>query len=282
MSVRTRVGAVAVAGAACTALAVVAPAGVASAAPSAGSPPTVTVTMSKSSIKFGKNNQISAGTTLFKIVSAGGQHDLQLVQLHKGYSLQQAGSDIPKAFNGNVPAINRIDNNMTFLGGAGASSGHPGYLVQTLPAGTYYAFDTDGNAVVKLSVTGKGATIPVPHQSVVTAFTYGFSQTPYALPSAGRMLFKNQADQPHFLVIQAVKQSTTNADVQKFINSGGQGNPPWALRFSTSTGAISPGVGMTWNYSVPKGKYLLACFWPDDKTGMPHFFMGMWKLVQFK
>jgi hypothetical protein len=33
---------------------------------------------------------------------------------------------------------------------------------------------------------------------------------------------------------------------------------------------------------VPAGKYLLACFWPDDDTGMPHFFMGMWKLVRVR
>jgi hypothetical protein len=23
------------------------------------------------------------------------------------------------------------------------------------------------------------------------------------------------------------------------------------------------------------------CFWSDDETGMPHFALGMWKLVNF-
>ena len=31
--------------------------------------------------------------------------------------------------------------------------------------------------------------------------------------------------------------------------------------------------------TCPRGKYLVACFWPDYITGMPHFFMGMWKLI---
>jgi hypothetical protein len=33
-------------------------------------------------------------------------------------------------------------------------------------------------------------------------------------------------------------------------------------------------------YDLPRGEYLIACFWPDRLTGMPHAFMGMWKLVQ--
>jgi hypothetical protein len=32
-------------------------------------------------------------------------------------------------------------------------------------------------------------------------------------------------------------------------------------------------------YDLPAGKYFIACFWPDYFTGMPHFLMGMWKLV---
>ena len=91
--------------------------------------------------------------------------------------------------------------------------------------------------------------------------------------------FANQADQPHFLVIQRVKDSTTNAKVRKFINSGGQGNPSWVLKASTESGVVSPGKSQLFRYDLPAGKYLVACFWPDYFTGMPHAFMGMWKLV---
>jgi hypothetical protein len=91
--------------------------------------------------------------------------------------------------------------------------------------------------------------------------------------------FANQADQPHFLALQHVKDSTTNAKVRKFINSGGQGNPPWVLKGSADSGVLSPGKSQLLNYDLKPGKYLVACFWPDYFTGMPHAFMGMWKLV---
>lgn len=271
-----------VAGAACAVAIGLAPTAIASAANAAATPPTVTVAMSKTAITFNGGSHILAGTSIFKIVASGGQHDLQLLQLHKGYSLQQAGQDINKAFAGNVPAVRRVDANITFLGGAGGSPGSPGSFVQTLAAGTYYAFDADatGNLVAKLTVSGPGNKIAVPHSSNITAFTYGFSQTPTVIPHAGWSFVHNQADQPHFLVLQQVKPSTTNADVEKFIKSGGNSNPSWGLKATASTGVLSPGVGMTWHYNLPAGKYLFACYWPDNQTGMPHFFMGMWELVQ--
>ena len=98
----------------------------------------------------------------------------------------------------------------------------------------------------------------MPHNAAVTAFTYGFDNTPNVLPNNGWLFFHNQSDQPHMLVIQAVKQSTTNQDVQKFVKSGGQGNPPWGLPFSTGLGVISPNVGMTWKYRPSQGQVPLG------------------------
>jgi hypothetical protein len=70
--------------------------------------------------------------------------------------------------------------------------------------------------------------------------------------------------------------------VRKFFKSGAQVTPSWALRGSTGTGVISPGRSQIVAVHLPPGKYLLACFWPDDRTGMPHAMMGMWKLVTLK
>jgi len=41
---------------------------------------------------------------------------------------------------------------------------------------------------------------------------------------------------------------------------------------------ISPGHTMVWKYALPKGKYIIMCFWPSKTDGMPHFSMGMYKL----
>ena len=35
-----------------------------------------------------------------------------------------------------------------------------------------------------------------------------------------------------------------------------------------------------WKVDLPRGEYLLQCFWPDRMDGAPHFFHGMWQLVQ--
>lgn len=82
------------------------------------------------------------------------------------------------------------------------------------------------------------------------------------------------------MVLQQVKPSTTNKQVRRFIKSGSQRNPKWALKASTGAGVVSPGKSQLLDYDLPAGKYFLACFWPDYFTGNPHFMMGMWKLVR--
>ena len=76
-----------------------------------------------------------------------------------------------------------------------------------------------------------------------------------------------------------MKSSTTNADVAKFIKSGANGNPSFALKASEQTSAMSGGHQQLVHLNLPKGKYLLLCFMPDYFDNMPHFMMGMWKLV---
>ena len=94
----------------------------------------------------------------------------------------------------------------------------------------------NGNAIAMVNVVGKAPEQKnVAHDGKYTAFSYGWGVSKH-LPASGMVKFANQADQPHFLVIQRVKDSTTNAQVRKFINSGGQGNPPWALKASADIG----------------------------------------------
>jgi hypothetical protein len=122
----------------------------------------------------------------------------------------------------------------------------------------------------------------VAHQSTVTAFSYGFvtSPSPDSIPASGTLQFYNQADQPHFLEIQRVKQGTTARQVRRVLNPNSHAQPRFLMRAHTSTGVVSPTFSEMMRYSLPRGEYLIACFWPDRLTGMPHAYMGMWKLVQ--
>ncbi|HET6878153.1 MAG TPA: hypothetical protein VFH38_11535 [Jatrophihabitans sp.] len=240
----------------------------------------ITARMTKSAIHLSVGHAIHAGTVEFKVVSADGKgHELQLARLHRGYTLQQAGSDINKAFRGDIAAIRRVDHNITFRGGSPARPGRPGHVTVTLNAGRYYAFDQNGAGLASIRVRGIGTPSPVAHRGWITAHTYGFENS--RLTNSGVMRVNNISDQPHFVVMQRVKPSTTRRQVARVFNRPPSNKQPgWVLRANTDSAVISPYHFEYFRYDLPRGKYLLACFWPDDDTGMPHAYMGMWKLVR--
>ena len=245
---------------------------------------TVNVTMSNTKIAFVGGTTLHAGRYIFRVTANSGDHALQLLKLSPGYSLAQAGADINNAFSGKLGAIHRVDTKIHWFGGAEAMPNHPGKFAETLYAGTYYAIDQNGNAMTKLRVVG---TPPagqgwVDQTSTIVARDGERWSTPATIPHAGWTLFRDGADEPHFIVLQQVKTSTTAAQVRQYLASGNEAPPSWALAGSTSTGVISPDTQMLFHYNLPAGKYVLICWWPDDKTGMPHALMGMWKLITLK
>jgi hypothetical protein len=241
----------------------------------------VTVTMTAHSMRL-STDSIRAGNTVFKAVSGDGKdHELQIVRLHRGYSPQQFGADVGKAFGGDAAAVRRVDSRVTFRGGAETHE-RPGYMSVPLNAHTFYLLDIDGNSVRKLTVTGKFQQRPRPggHQ-MIAAYSYGFG-VDGALPHRGWIHERNTADQPHFFVFNQVKAGTTAPEVRRYFKSGAQGAPSFALRANISSGVISPNTGQKFYMDLPAGRYLVACFWPDAQTGMPHALMGMWKLITLK
>jgi len=245
--------------------------------------PTVVVHVSGKSVSLSTGNRMHAGRTVFKVVTRKGDHTLQIARLRNGYTLAQAGADLNKAFGGDVRAIRRVDRNVVFRGGAEARPNKPGRFAVTLPRGKFVFIDQNSNAFTMVTVFGK---IPhrqtLPNRASITAFTYGFvtARAPAAVPHKGWFLFRNKADQPHFVEFQHVKQSTTNAQVRRFFKHGGQSQPSFALPGSYGIGVLTQGQHAGQFINLAPGKYLIACFWPDDRTGMPHAFMGMWKLIQ--
>ncbi len=153
MSIRKRAAiGVATAGVAALAISGLAAPGSAGAA-KAAKIPVVVVHMSSKHINL-STGSVHAGTVEFKVVTHKGDHLLQVANLHKGYSLQQAGSDLQKAFGGDTKAISRVDHRITFRGGAETKPSHPGAMSVTLPAGQYVLIDQNGSAVNFLKVHG--------------------------------------------------------------------------------------------------------------------------------
>lgn len=239
----------------------------------------VRVHMTKSRIRL-SDSTVRAGAITFHPVSNDGKyHLMQLARIHKGYSVQQAGADLNKAFQGDVKAVRRIDHNISFRGGAPApKSGDRGRVTVTLTKGHYVVLDQDGNGLAMLTVRGTAQGKPAArHDGVVTANSYNFTVGGH-LPASGDVVFRNVSDQPHFVEMQRVKEGTTRRQVARALHSNKQ--PSFALRANTDSGVLSPYRHEVLHYNLPAGEYLLACWWPDDDSGMPHALMGMWRLVQ--
>jgi hypothetical protein len=246
---------------------------------SATTPQLVVAHMTSSRIRL-SDDTVHAGRIMFRAVTKDRGHLLQVARLRPGYTVQQAGADINKAFQGDVAAVNRVDDGVSFRGGVETHPLHPGSYSTVLSAGHYVVLDQDGDGLALLTVTGSHLRrAAAPHQGTVTAFTYGFGISPQTLPAKGWIRLSNQADQPHFVEIHRVKPGTTGSMVRKSLATDPQSRPSWGLRLNVSTGVMSPGTSQVVHVDLPAGRYVLMCFWPDAKTGMAHALMGMWKLV---
>jgi hypothetical protein len=247
-----------------------------------GAVPVVKAHMTHSTLRL-STHSVHAGQIMFKATAGSKEHILQILRLHRGYSPKDFQADIGQAFQGNTDAIARVDDKVSWLSGATARPGKPGWIEERLKAGHYVAIDQEGNGFDKFTVTGKSVKrTPVRTHGAIITYTYGFDTVPGTLPASGWVKTKNRADQPHFIELQRVKAGTTRRQVTKFIKAGGHGNPSWILKAGTGLGVLSPGRTGAWRLDLPRGRYLLACFWPDRFSGMPHFLMGMYDLVNLR
>lgn len=89
--------------------------------------------------------------------------------------------------------------------------------------------------------------------------------------------FTNSSHEIHFLNMAGVKPSVTDAMVRRSFTSDSE--PKWYTGESVVFDVVSPGVSVAIKGPVTPGKYLVDCFMPSEVDGMPHAFMGMWKLV---
>lgn len=220
---------------------------------------------------------------------------VEIVSLKPGYSLKDLRM-FRKAAGGAVAnrrlalkLINKGYQNVTFIGGVGSPPGMAATAAVVLPnSGTYYAIADNGNAlgkIVTLHVTGPVARPAVPHsRTIVEAVTNMRWGGPATIPGTGTLVFRNKAkDYPHFVDMFPVKAGTTKDDVLAGLQSNSPGLPSFfdVSRASSTLGLapVRPGGWESTPVHLAPGAYALLCFMPDKKTGMPHAFMGMIKIV---
>ncbi len=221
------------------------------------------------------------GVTTFKITTTRRQAGLQLVAFAPGYTVEQATLDVENGLDKNrIKALKRFEANTTLLGGASASRDKAGKLAVDLEPGTYYAVDSNktGSPWLQLSVGGVDTGASMKVDATLTAVdSTKWAKRPAAIPRNGWLRFRNRADQNHFVIMVKLLPGKTLDDFAAFLEKE-SGPPPVDFRSGLDSGVLSPGHDMAMKYRLPKGNYVLTCFWPDASMGgMPHAFMGMYR-----
>lgn len=217
---------------------------------------------------------------------------LQLVRPRPGYSKKQACADINAALGQNdLNALKRFERHLVLLGGANSKPGSPALMWARVPAGTTWALDTSGPCqaanlrTVRVQGTPVAGTAYAASRLAAIGST-SFAPAPRSIPHAGVLRFRNHSEDNHFLELDKLKPGKTVADFRRFINaikSGKNPGPPPVTHVSFSTGVVSPGHAFAVRYAMPRGHYIMVCWWSDsDMGGMPHAFMGMFREIRLR
>jgi hypothetical protein len=239
----------------------------------------------------------TTGRVDLSLSAVGGVRELAVVRFADGYGFRDFRADITtfgQSFGQNGPskkglrALNHAIDNTTGYGGLFAPQGHTRRGTLLLPDdGTYVLYD-DSHQLPRhaVQVTLSGSAGPQQLQAtggLVKAKTNRRFGGDDVLPAKGNITFKNvSTESPHFLALNHVKEGTTRKDVLDFFQSGAHGAPPWARKGEAGTDALSNHQTQTLHVNLPAGQYVELCFFPDPKTGMPHAFMGMIRMVHLK
>jgi hypothetical protein len=234
---------------------------------------------------------IQPGVNTFRVTTANKRGSaFQLVQAAPGYTTAEAARDIEKGLeHGKIRALKRFEANITLLGGMLVTKERVGTLAVDLDPGTYWALDTnttDPWKFFEFTAAGvdTGNVMPDADATLKARLDTTWANKPASIPHKGLLRFKNTATQNHFISLVRLNKGMTYKDFVKWFSSENpSGPPPVNFEVGMDSGVLSPGHSATFRYSLPKGNYVLLCFWPDaEMGGMPHAFMGMHRPITLK
>lgn len=240
-----------------------------------------------------RNHVIDMDTTLRPgvnklMIRSARDAGFQLVQADAGYTKRQLGQDIVAGLGrGRMPALRRLERNITLHGGVGTTADKPGVVWVDLDPGTYWAIDTydmtpTAPEVRTVRVMGAETSRAMPAGPVIRATgPADWAPKPARIPARGRMTLRNDSSENHFLIMAKLAPGKTIADFKEWVDGGFEGPPPADDRGGLDTGVISGGEEMAFRYALKPGRYVMACFWPDASMGgMPHVMMGMYRGIR--
>jgi hypothetical protein len=259
---------------------------------SAAATPRLHATIHKQKFTLKGARHFGASRVSVTLKSVGGEHELAIAHFKKGYSFKKLVADIlyfgthaKKDGSPTKKAIRHLDRAIAkshLYGGIDAQAGKTVKETVVLPKGKYTVYDDSGDLPASpksLTVTGATHHTKAPKTSGLVFMKknqdrFGGSKV---LPAKGTIKVVNHnISSPHFLAMIHVKDGTTR---KQFLQALESNDPSIFLPGGTGTDILSSGQSQTLRYSIPKGTYGQACFFPDPVTGIPHAFMGMVRIV---
>lgn len=236
----------------------------------------ITIRVAKTAINIRGARGLDAGRVKVEVKGAGAA---EIVRFARGYEDREFRKDLNAARKGDIKALKRAVRNVEFLGGFEA--GGSGTVV--LPsAGEYTVFSFASRDLAHFRAGAvRRAPMPDVDGRIVAREGPKWGGSSH-LPARGTFNFKNaDSTTPHFVILQQVAEGTTTDQVLEALRSEQQGPPPaFLLPAAMETASLSPGRAMTVDYDLPKGQYVIMCFFPDPNMGgMPHALMGMLKMI---
>ncbi|MEZ0069774.1 hypothetical protein ABIA32_005821 [Streptacidiphilus sp. MAP12-20] len=281
------------------ALALVGPAVTGGSTASAVTPPT-TVHVQMTNMGFALPASVHAGFVTFSVSTKDKTgHDLQGLQLHAHVTVAQIIADIHQAVNHATSAagIRALARDATLVGGAAVEPSTTVDSTIPLTKGTYYFFDFDQFFVpkappptfhkleVECDFVGGMPAHKAEIDQVVTKKGPRF-HGPKDLDLGSTILVRNKADEIHEAMFQAVNPGIDDAKLSQAFAAIAAGKKPpfnpFAESVSRGLAAMSPGRFQLLKFHPKAGHYAMLCFVPDDKSGIPHAFLGMHKVVTLK
>jgi hypothetical protein len=233
----------------------------------------ITIKVTKTDITVRGARGLDAGRVR---VAVTGRGVAEIVMFDRGYDYGDFRKDIAKVDKGDIKALKHAIAHTQILGGI--EPGGSGTIL--LPkAGDYTVFSFASRGHAEFSA-GAVRRAPAPDVDGKIIARTGPKWTGSSeLPAKGTFLFKNaDSTTPHFVILQQVPEGTTTDQVLAFLQT--EAGPPPFLEASLETGSLSPGRKMTVDYKLPRGQYVIMCFFPDPHNhGMPHALMGMLRMI---
>jgi hypothetical protein len=256
---------------------------------------TLHATINKNGLTLTGDRSIKASRVTVTLKAKGGERELAIARFKKGYSFKALVRDEKYFFKHGggdgqptkkaLARLHRAIRLSTFAGGIDGEAGSVSKETLLMTKGKYIVYNDGGNLPddpQTITVTGTKHNTKAPKTSGTVFMKknqnrFGGSKV---LPAKGTIeVINKNVHSPHFLAMLHVKKGTTR---KQFLEGLESQSPTIFLPGSTGTDALSSGQSQTLKYSLPKGTYGQACFFPDPVTGIPHAFMGMVRIVTVK